>query len=266
MVRAAHRRHRCAGCIQSVLDCIHAVASGRVTGLAARFRALPDDDLHVGLVLALTLCTGAVDAVSYFSLDHVFTANMSGNMALLGIGLVTGIGEFAGNVYAFFGFVAGSIVAGRFIRAHGGPFLRTAVDALVVELLLLLALTAIVAAVDISAEDAWRYAVCFLLAAAMGVQTGVARHMSVKDVNTTVATMTLHDLAAGSKLARGDSARWRRRAGVVLALLAGAAIGVGLDRQVRWGGLAFTCVGVALVIVFTIAILRREPAPTAVSG
>src|SRR6185312_15445592 len=158
---------------------------------------LPEEDLHVALVLVLTLGTGAVDAVSYFSLDHVFTANMSGNMALLGIG----------------------------IADHSG----------------------------------WRYGVCFVLAAAMGIQTGVARHMSVKDVNTTVATMTLHDLAAASKLAGGDSVRWKRRAGVVVALLGGAAIGIGLDNTVSWGGLAFTCLTTLGVIAAVIAVQRREP-------
>jgi len=55
----------------------------------------PGADLAV--VLALTLGTGAVDAVSYFSLDHVFTANMSGNMALLGIGAGNGPGAVLGN-------------------------------------------------------------------------------------------------------------------------------------------------------------------------
>lgn len=232
--------------------------------IRSRLRALSEEDRHVALVLALTLSTGAVDAVSYFSLDHVFTANMSGNMALLGIGIATHLGDVAGNIYAFAGFVVGSILVGRFMRAHGGPFLRTAVDALGFQLLLLVALTAIVAAVDVRDHDAWRYLVCFLLAAAMGVQTGVARHLSVKDVNTTVATMTLHDLAAASRLAGGDSLRWRRRAGVVLALLAGAAIGVGLDKVVRWGGLGFTCVTVAVVMGCTVAILR-DSRPAAAS-
>jgi uncharacterized membrane protein YoaK (UPF0700 family) len=231
-----------------------------------RLRALSEEDRHVALVLALTLSTGAVDAVSYFSLDHVFTANMSGNMALLGIGLATHLGDVAGNVYAFFGFIVGSILVGRFLRSHDGPFLRTAVDALGFQLLLLVGLTVIVAAVDVHDHDAWRYVVCALLAAAMGVQTGVARHFAVKDVNTTVATMTLHDLAAASRLAGGDSIRWRRRAGVVVALLAGAAIGVLLDKAVRWGGLGFTCVTVAVVIACTVAILRDEPRPAAASG
>ncbi|OJU81307.1 MAG: hypothetical protein BGO11_08975 [Solirubrobacterales bacterium 70-9] len=224
-----------------------------------RLRNLPDEDLHVTLVLVLTLGTGAVDAVSYFSLDHVFTANMSGNMALLGIGIANGLGSVTGNIYAFGGFVLGSIAVGRFMHGHRGPFLRTALEALIAQLAIFVALTVTLGLVDVAADAAWRYAVCLVLAAAMGIQTGVARHMSVKDVNTTVATMTLHDLAAASKLAGGDSVRWKRRAGVVVALLAGAAIGIGLDNTVSWGGLGFTCLTTLGVIAAVVAVERREP-------
>jgi uncharacterized membrane protein YoaK (UPF0700 family) len=226
-------------------------------------RTLSRENVHVGLVLVLTLGTGAVDAVSYFSLEHVFTANMSGNMALLGIGLATHLADVEGNVFAFAGFVLGSVLVGRLIRAHRGPFMRTAIDALAIQLVLLVGLTIALAAVDMHAHDAARFAVCFVLAAAMGIQTGVARHLAVKDVNTTVATMTVHDLAAASRLAGGDSVRRRRRAGVVIALLAGAAIGVGLDKVVRWGGLGFTSLTVVVVIVCALALVRDGEAETA---
>lgn len=222
-------------------------------------RSLSDEDLHVVLVLTLTLGTGAVDAVSYFSLDHVFTANMSGNMALLGIGIATGLGNVTGNIFAFAGFVVGSIAVGRFIHGHRGAFLRIALEALTAQLALFVALTAVLGAVDVASDSTWRYTVCFVLAAAMGVQTGVARHLSVKDVNTTVATMTLHDLAAASKLAGGDSVRWKRRAGVVAALLGGAAIGIALDDAFSWGGLAFASLCTIAVITAVVAVLRREP-------
>src|ERR1700729_901598 len=44
-------------------------------------RALPP------VLLALTLTTGLIDAASYLGLGHVFTANMTGNIVLLGFGL-----------------------------------------------------------------------------------------------------------------------------------------------------------------------------------
>ena len=39
------------------------------------------------MLLVLTVTTGLIDAVSYLGLGHVFTANMTGNIVLLGFGL-----------------------------------------------------------------------------------------------------------------------------------------------------------------------------------
>lgn len=219
-------------------------------------------DPRLLIVLVLTFGTGIVDAVSYFSLDHVFTANMSGNIALLGIGVATSIGDVAGNVFAFVGFVAGAVLGARLVRAWRAPTMQAVAGALTVELALLVVVTAIVAAVPMAEHDGWRYVVCAVLAAAMGVQTGIARLLAVQDVNTTVATMTLHDLAAASRLAGGDSVRWARRVIVVAALLFGAALGVALDGVVRWGGLAATAVIVAGVLAYArgLAAVERRAA------
>jgi Protein of unknown function (DUF1275) len=43
-------------------------------------------------LIVLTFTTGLVDAVSYLGLGHVFTANMTGNVVLLGFGLAGGTG------------------------------------------------------------------------------------------------------------------------------------------------------------------------------
>ncbi len=40
--------------------------------------------LLLGTLLMLTVISGLVDAVSYLGLGHVFTANMTGNVVLLG--------------------------------------------------------------------------------------------------------------------------------------------------------------------------------------
>jgi uncharacterized membrane protein YoaK (UPF0700 family) len=205
-----------------------------------------------------------VDAVSYFSLDHVFTANMSGNIALLGIGAAHGFGPVVGNVFAFAGFVGGSVAIGRFVRGSSASFWRVTANALLAELALLVLLACAIAAAGGVHRDALRFGVCAVLAAAMGIQTGIARHLAAQDVNTTVATMTLHDLAASSRVAGGDSVRWRRRVGVVLALFAGAAIGVALDDVVPWGGLGFASVVVAGVTAWTLHDLRTGDASPSV--
>src|SRR2546429_9602029 len=43
-------------------------------------------------LLVLTFTTGLVDAVSYLGLGRVFTANMTGNIVLLGFGIAGGTG------------------------------------------------------------------------------------------------------------------------------------------------------------------------------
>lgn len=53
-----------------------------VPGLRARHGPLPP------LLLAMTLVTGLVDAFSYLLLGHVFVANMTGNVVILGFALV----------------------------------------------------------------------------------------------------------------------------------------------------------------------------------
>jgi len=46
----------------------------------------PSQPLVVSLA-ALTVVSGIVDAVSYLGLGHVFTANMTGNVVLVGFGI-----------------------------------------------------------------------------------------------------------------------------------------------------------------------------------
>ena len=59
-------------------------------------------------ILLLTWAAGSMDALGYLGLDHVFTANMTGNTVLLG--LATGRGEVLATLRSFsalLGFVAG---------------------------------------------------------------------------------------------------------------------------------------------------------------
>ena len=54
--------------------------------LARRAAASVRHPLSVAL-LTLTFTTGLIDAPSYLGLGHVFTANMTGNIVLLGFGI-----------------------------------------------------------------------------------------------------------------------------------------------------------------------------------
>ena len=66
---------------------------------------------HVILLLLLTCAAGAVDAISYLGLGHVFTAMMTGNTVLLGLAVGQGhLGAAVRSVVALIGFSLGVIV------------------------------------------------------------------------------------------------------------------------------------------------------------
>src|SRR3954470_15162180 len=65
-------------------------SSDTVADGSASLRRLTADSAHgplPALMLVLTVLTGVVDAVSILSLGHVFVANMTGNVVLVGCAL-----------------------------------------------------------------------------------------------------------------------------------------------------------------------------------
>lgn len=94
------------------------------------YRLLVDDDRHgplPALLLALTVVTGLVDAVSILSLGRVFVANMTGNVVFIGFALAGAPGfSLAASLSALAGFVVGAGTAGRTVvrlRSHRGRLL-----------------------------------------------------------------------------------------------------------------------------------------------
>jgi hypothetical protein len=81
-----------------------------------------------------------------------------------------------------------------------------------------------------SVSTGWaRFVVIVLLALGMGVRNSVIRRLAVPDMTTTVLTMTLTGLAAGSSLVGGDNARAGRRVVAVGAMLLGGFAGAWLS-------------------------------------
>src|SRR5258705_2804240 len=66
------------------------------------------------LLYLFTAVTGLVDAVSYIGLGHIFTANMTGNIVLLGFALagVPGLSVLR-SLTALAAFLAGAAIGGR---------------------------------------------------------------------------------------------------------------------------------------------------------
>ena len=72
-------------------------------------KALTADSILPYALLGMTAVTGLVDAVSFLSLGHVFTANMTGNIVLLAFAS-TGVPQvsLARSITALLGFLAGA--------------------------------------------------------------------------------------------------------------------------------------------------------------
>ncbi|WP_442906503.1 YoaK family protein [Kineococcus sp. NBC_00420] len=215
-------------------------------------------------MLVLTFSTGIVDAVGYLGLDRVFTANMTGNVVILGMAL-TGAEDLpiVGPIIALLGFLVGATVVGRVLRKAptGWTTASSVVFGLVgVGLGVLAAVVTGLQGVPVEAGTTAppaALAVTGTLGVVMGGQGAAARRLAVKDVTTVVVTSTLTGLAADSRLAGGTGEGWRRRIGAVVLILAGAAVGAALLRWHIGAGLALAAV-IALLAALLGHLKARE--------
>ena len=189
---------------------------------------LTAENSRVVLLVALTFVTGSVDAVSYLGLDRVFTANMTGNVAMLGFAASGAHGlPLLRGAGALLAFVVGAVVAGRAVRRADHRAIWPMPVAATIGVAALL-LTAVFFAWAAHRESPDPSVMAAMLAFAMGLQGAATRKLGVADLPTTVVTSTLTGLAADSTLAGGARVRWRRRGCAIAALMAGAVAGASL--------------------------------------
>jgi uncharacterized membrane protein YoaK (UPF0700 family) len=201
-------------------------------------------------LLVMTAVTGLVDAVSFLSLGHVFTANMTGNVVFLAFA-TAGVSELSipRSLTALFAFLIGAAIGGRIMaRATGDSQARFALVAFGVEIGFLLAATicAIGYSPTSSPYPSQLYGLIALTALAMGTRNAAARKLAVPDLTTTVLTLTITGIAADSFLAHGNNPRWQRRLAAVLAMFAGAGLGAILVRHSVLATLAVVVVTTSL--------------------
>lgn len=184
------------------------------------------------MLLALTLTTGLIDAASYLGLGHVFTANMTGNIVLLGFGLANAGGlPVIAPLISLGAFLLGSAIGGRLSIGIAERHKRV-LSAGIASEIALLALAAIVAySVHVRVGSAGAYAIVALVALAMGVRNAIVRKLAIPDMTTTVLTMTLTGLAADAAATPAKAGQSARRLTVVAAMLVGATIGGLLEKQ-----------------------------------
>jgi uncharacterized membrane protein YoaK (UPF0700 family) len=176
-------------------------------------------------LLALTFTTGFVDAASYLGLGHVFTANMTGNVVLLGFGFAGGSGlPVLAPLVSLAAFLAGSAIGGVLAARLGERHPVHVGAALTIEAGVIAVAAVLAAVFTIHAGSVKAGIVIALLAFAMGVRNATVRRIAVPDLTTTVLTMTLTGLAADAAAGHSRAGALRRVAAVV-AMLVGALIG-----------------------------------------
>jgi uncharacterized membrane protein YoaK (UPF0700 family) len=178
------------------------------------------------LVVILTLCTGALDAVCFLRLGRVFSSVITGNLALIGIAAGERNGGLAANGgLALAGYAAGVVLGTPFagIAERGQPaWPRRVTVTLAIELGILVVFSAgwLISGSDRGA--ATRMVLLVLAATAMGVQTAAVRRLG--QMSTTYLTSTLTGLFAALAIRRMPE-DWQRSLGVIVALVVGAIFG-----------------------------------------
>jgi uncharacterized membrane protein YoaK (UPF0700 family) len=217
------------------------------------------------LLLTLTAATGSVDAVSYLGLGHVFTANMTGNLVLLGIAIgQSQLGGAVRSVIALAGFAVGVLVGVRvtantdkFPSPSGGghdggaTWPRSVTLALLVELGLLLAF---LAGWEIAGDRPATVPLDVLVsisAAAMGLQAAAARRLHVEGVTTVFVTGMMTSLIADLATVGPGRSHWVVWAASLACLVIGAAAGAALFIVWRPGAPVVALVLVMVVIAAT---------------
>ena len=204
-----------------------------------------DQAALVPSLLAMTVVTGVVDAVSILRLGHVFVANMTGNVVFLGFAVAGASGfSAAASLAAVGAFLIGAAIAARSMAGTQ----RVALGRVAAVEAALCVMATAVAALSSGTES--RYAITVLLGLAMGGQNAAARKLAVPDLTTTVLTLTLTGLVADAPDLGRTASHTVRRAAAVVAMLAGATGGALLVQHASTGW----ALGIAAAILVAIAL------------
>lgn len=216
------------------------------------WRSLVNDDRHgplPALLLALTIVTGLVDAVSILSLGRVFVANMTGNVVFVGFALAGAPGfSLSASLSALGGFLVGAAIGGRLSPTLRSNRARLLLAGSAVEFLCVGAGLLILATAPTHLSSGVQDATAGIVAVALGAQNAVVRALAVPDLTTTVLTMTITGLVADGR--GGLNPTILRRLLAVITMLVGAIVGalLVLDVSAAAGLGAATAVLLAIVL------------------
>jgi uncharacterized membrane protein YoaK (UPF0700 family) len=211
----------------TTVDDLSAAQSGRPRP-AQVIVAPPDRPIAIPIVLALNVATGAVEAICYAHLGHLFCAFITGTVILAGLHAGSGgIGQLEPYIFPVVGFVCGGIIGGRLVKNRSDTG-RTFAYLINIEAAILAAAAVGVALLPIGADTTGRYLALALLSLAMGIQFSATKYLNVADLTLAALTGVIHGLIQDSHLARGQPQRTGRRIGAIVAIAAGAAGGAAI--------------------------------------
>ncbi|MFD2081583.1 YoaK family protein [Actinopolymorpha cephalotaxi] len=227
---------------------------------------MPDDStqsqMRISIVLlALTVTSAAVDAVTFLALGHAFATLVTGNVLLLGFAVVRG-GPVLGPALAVTAFVVGVAAAHAVIVRVSTRGRRWFIAALAAETAVICSAGIYAAAVS-GSQGLPAHAkpvVIVLLACAMGWRNRAMVDVDIPEMPTTVAQTTLVKtisdlLPFHSGTARASALTRARRAATILGMFTGAAAGTLLLRL----GPGPTLLVVAGIEAAVTAIYARTP-------
>lgn len=231
-------------------------------------RQISDIGVRQWLLDALTVSSGAIDAISFLGLGKVFTAFMTGNVAFLGMGIAGNPAPRIVSVLASMaGFAVGIYFATRITSSgeqkSGGMWSPRTTFALGVSLLPHLCFVAIWFATGGRPGASVFPILLAVWALAMGLQSGAVKKLHVEGIFTTAATGTLMVLAADLvnwRLTRDERRRYR---GLLISLCIGATAGAYLLFHAPIWAPVLPLVITAGVVVTAMSVRWSSDAPAA---
>jgi uncharacterized membrane protein YoaK (UPF0700 family) len=229
-------------------------------------RQVSDVGVRNWLLDALTVSSGAVDAISFLGLGKVFTAFMTGNVAFLGMGIAGNsmprvVSVLASMVAFALGVYLATIISGE--QKSGAIWSPRTTFILGLSLLAHLGFVAIWFANSGRPSASLFPILLAVWALAMGLQSGAVRKLHVEGIFTTAATGTLMVLAADLVNWRLTRDERRRARGVLISLCIGATAGAYLLFHAPIWAPVLPFVITAGVVVTAMSVRWSSEAPSA---
>jgi uncharacterized membrane protein YoaK (UPF0700 family) len=217
------------------------------------------------LLNALTVSSGAVDAISFVALGRVFTAFMTGNIAFLGLRIADAIRApgIVAILTSMASFAVGVYLSTRIVKPSEGSGIwsKRVTVALGVSLIAHAGFVAVWFASNARPSLDVSHVLLGVWALAMGMQSAAVRRLHVDGVFTTAATATIIFLAGDLTNWSATASERRRLAGVLVALLVGAtAGGVLLVHAPLYAPVLPFVITVAVVATAAIVLRERDAA------